>query len=68
MLRLKFLRLARGLRQHQVAELTGIPRPHYSQIENGIRNPRPAQLAELARVFQCSESALLEVVVEVARA
>jgi transcriptional regulator with XRE-family HTH domain len=64
MLRIKFLRLSRRLSQGQVADLTGTPRQHLSQIENGIRNPRPGQLNALARVFQCASDTLLEQVVE----
>lgn len=68
MLRIKFLRLARGLRQHQVADLANIPRPHLSQIENGIRNPKPAQLTALAKFFNVPANTLLEQVVEVGHA
>ena len=59
MLRIKFLRMARGLRQHQIAKKLAIPRPHVSQIENGVRNPNK-QLAALSRVFGCPADKLFE--------
>jgi transcriptional regulator with XRE-family HTH domain len=58
--RLKFLRQARGLRQHQIADFLKIPRPHVSQIENGVRNPTSAQLNALARFFNCPANTLLQ--------
>jgi transcriptional regulator with XRE-family HTH domain len=69
-LRIKFLRLSRDLRQEQIATLLGVPRPHISQIENGVRNPTADQLAALVRVFQCPADKLMEHVhdVEVSRA
>jgi transcriptional regulator with XRE-family HTH domain len=60
LLRLKFLRMSRGLRQEQIAALCRIPRPHVSQIENGVRNPNPRELAALARVFHCPPEHLLD--------
>ena len=59
MLRLKFLRQSRGIRQQQIAALLQIPRPHVSQIENGVRNPTTAQLNALARFFNCPVEKLL---------
>lgn len=64
MLRLKFLRMSRGLRQEQIADLLDIPRPHVSQIENGVRNPRPRDLAALGRIFNCDPARLFEHVTE----
>lgn len=64
MFRLKFLRITRGLRQAQVATRLGIPRPHVSQIENGMRNPTARQLATLARIFNCPADTLMEHVVD----
>lgn len=60
MLRIKFLRQSRGLRQHQVADYLHIPRPHVSQIENGVRNPTTVQLNALARFFNCPAHELLQ--------
>jgi transcriptional regulator with XRE-family HTH domain len=53
LLRLKFLRMSRGLHQQQIATLINVPRPYVSNFENGVRNPTPKQLAALARVFNC---------------
>ena len=64
LLRLKFLRITRGLRQEQIAVLIGIPRPHVSQIENGVRNPNPQELSAFGRIFNCSPDRLLDHIVD----
>ena len=60
MLRLKFLRIERGLSQGQLAELTNIPRPYLSQFESGRTNPRPAEVRTLARTLGCKPGQLLD--------
>jgi transcriptional regulator with XRE-family HTH domain len=64
LLRLKLLRLSRGLRQEQVATFLGVPRPHVSEIENGVRNPSARELAGLARLFDCAAEKLLDPVID----
>lgn len=53
MLRLKFLRIERGLRQQQIADLLGVPRPHLPDLERGVRNPSPKQREAVERLFDC---------------
>jgi transcriptional regulator with XRE-family HTH domain len=60
LLRIKFLRLSRGLTQDQVAEHLGICRPHVSLIENGRLNPNAEELAALVRLFQCPADRLMQ--------
>jgi transcriptional regulator with XRE-family HTH domain len=64
LLRLKFLRITRGLRQKQLAVLVGVPRPYVSLIENGVRNPNAEELAALGRIFNCPPATLLDHVVD----
>jgi ribosome-binding protein aMBF1 (putative translation factor) len=41
-------RLARGLTQRQLADLTGVPQADFSRIERGAGNPTEATLQRLA--------------------
>ena len=45
---LKTLRLARGLKQREVAAAVGMDSSHFGKIEKGTRSPTEAQLAALA--------------------
>lgn len=62
MLRLKFLRLERGLSQDQLAAATGysITQPMLSQIESGRFNPTRDELTALADVLGCPTDRLLD--------
>lgn len=61
-LRLKFLRIARKLSQHQLAAATGyvVRQPDLSLIESGRANPTEQELAALSRVLNCPPAHLLE--------
>jgi transcriptional regulator with XRE-family HTH domain len=59
LLRIKFLRLSRGLTQEQVGDRLGISRTHVSLIENGRFNPTPPEIAGLVQLFDCPADQLL---------
>lgn len=46
------LREARGLTQQQMAKLTGIPRPTWTNLESGAANPTLAVLVRVAAALQ----------------
>lgn len=48
---LKLARLASGLTQEQVAELAGISRPRYRDIETGVAAARASTLINIARAL-----------------
>lgn len=52
---LKKFRIERGLKSQEVAEKTGITRQHYSNIENGKRNPTYEFLSTFEKVFNIDE-------------
>ncbi len=62
MLRLKFLRLERGLSQHQLAALANVPQSDLSRIETGRGIPTDAELASLATTLRCAPNRLMDVV------
>ena len=51
---MKQLRDARGLSQEQLAQLAGIPRPTWSNLESGEANPTITVLLKVAAAFQIS--------------
>lgn len=51
---LQRIRRANGLRQEDIANALGINRSTYTSWELGRSVPKPAQLAELAKMFGCS--------------
>ena len=56
--KIKPLRLAKGLRQAELAFELGISRPTYALIECGQKEPTISQLYTLARLLGVSPSAL----------
>lgn len=57
--RLKELRLARKLRQEQVAQIIGVNRTAVSSYETGVRQPSFDTLVSLARLYRVSSDYLL---------
>lgn len=53
------LREARGLSQHQIAQVAGIPRPTWASLESGAANPTLAVLARAAAALQVSIEELI---------
>lgn len=53
------LREARGLSQHQIAKLAGIPRPTWASLESGAANPTLAVLARAAAALSVSIEELI---------
>ena len=64
MLRVKLIRLLRDIHQQDVAAAVGIPKPILSEIENFVRNPKPAQLHALANFYDVPAACLLDHVVD----
>ena len=56
---LKQLRKARGLTQDQLAKLSGVPRPTWSNLESGSANPTIALLVKIGAVLQVSIEELI---------
>jgi transcriptional regulator with XRE-family HTH domain len=56
---LKRYRLKAGLKQRQVAELSGISATQYSHYENGIFSPDFTKLISLAEALNCDPVALI---------
>lgn len=52
--RLKELRLKKGLKQQELAEILGIKRNTYSDWENGKTEPSYENLVKLADLFEVS--------------
>ena len=48
------LREARGLTQQQMAKISGLPRPTWSNLESGAANPTVAVLVKVATALQIS--------------
>jgi XRE family transcriptional regulator, regulator of sulfur utilization len=46
------LRQSRGLTQEQLAKLSGVPRPTWSNLESGVSNPTVSVLAKVAAALQ----------------
>jgi transcriptional regulator with XRE-family HTH domain len=53
------LREARGLTQQQMAKVSGLPRPTWSNLESGAANPTVAVLVKVAAALQVSVEELL---------
>jgi len=53
-------RLALGLTQEKVAELSGLHRTYLSDVERGARNPSLFIIARIARALGTTPSRLLE--------
>lgn len=58
-LRLKEIRISKGLNMRQTAKALGIPYTTYISYEKGDREPRIAVLISLANFFNCSVDYLL---------
>ena len=59
MLRLKELRVEKGLKQSEVAVAVGVGTAVYGYYERGINKPDPDMLVKLADFFGCSVDYLL---------
>ena len=59
--RLRELRQMRGLTQVMLAEVTGFPQSHISQMERGEKLPQLATLIRLAVALDCKLTALVKV-------
>ena len=59
-LRLKELRLARGLTQTQVADLAGMSQSYYAELERGRKQVNARRLEALAGVYRVQPSDLIE--------
>ncbi len=59
--RLRELRQKRGLTQVALAEVTGFPQSHISQMERGEKLPQLATLMRLAVALECKLTALVNV-------
>lgn len=57
--KIKEMRLERGLRQWQLAELLETDKPMYSKMELGARRVRRDQVPKLAELYQVSERELM---------
>lgn len=56
----KRLRLAKGLTQEQLAELSGFSQQYISGLEQGRRNPTIVTIYELATVLEVSHVELVK--------
>lgn len=56
---LRQLREARGLTQQQMAKISGLPRPTWSNLESGAANPTISVLVKVATALQVSVEELL---------
>jgi transcriptional regulator with XRE-family HTH domain len=54
------LREARGLSQHQIARIAGIPRATWANLESGAANPTLAVLVKVAQALQVRLEELIE--------
>jgi transcriptional regulator with XRE-family HTH domain len=59
--RLRELRQKRGLTQVMLAEVTGFPQSHISQMERGEKLPQLATLIRLAVALDCKLTALVNI-------
>jgi transcriptional regulator with XRE-family HTH domain len=53
------LRESRGLSQHQIAKIAGVPRPTWANLESGAANPTLAVLSRVAAALQVRLDELL---------
>ena len=56
---LRHLRTARGLTQQQLAELSGVPRPTWANLESGASNPTLSVLVRVATALSVSLEELI---------
>jgi transcriptional regulator with XRE-family HTH domain len=56
---MKQLREARGITQQQVADLAGLPRPTWANLESGAANPTLAVLVRVAHALQITVEELI---------
>lgn len=60
MIRLREIRIKKGLTQKQLAEKISVSTKCISLWENGERNPNIVMLKKLAEIFHCSTDSLLD--------
>jgi transcriptional regulator with XRE-family HTH domain len=59
--RLREVRLKRGLSQQELAERVGIPQPHVSAMESGVKFPNLLTVLRLAVALECKVVELVSV-------
>jgi transcriptional regulator with XRE-family HTH domain len=59
--RLREVRLKRGLSQQELAERVGIPQPHVSAMESGVKFPNLLTVLRLADALGCKVTELIRV-------
>jgi len=59
--RLREVRLKRGLSQQELAERVGIPQPHVSAMESGVKFPTLLTVLRLAAALDCKVTNLVRV-------
>ena len=59
--RLREMRLKRGLSQQELAERVGIPQPHVSAMESGVKFPNLLTVLRLALALECKVMELVGV-------
>jgi transcriptional regulator with XRE-family HTH domain len=59
--RLREVRLNRGLSQQELAERVGIPQPHVSAMESGVKFPNLLTVLRLAAALECKVTDLVRV-------
>jgi len=58
MLKIKLLRMSRGISQWEVSHQIGMSQGRYSMIERGLIEPTPEERARLAEVLGAAPSSL----------
>lgn len=59
-LRIRHLRMAKGLTQEQLAHLSGISRQYIGDVERGERNIAIVNIEKIARALGCTLSELFD--------
>jgi transcriptional regulator with XRE-family HTH domain len=59
--RLRDVRLKHGLSQQELAERVGIPQPHVSAMESGVKFPNLLTVLRLAAALECKATDLVRV-------